>query len=301
MPTPGQRVMLRYLLPAGSTHPMTDVLGILESLEPVTVRAEDGALTTVDRSRVVALKAIPPRPVSRAAVRNLEHAAALAWPGLEQRWLGGWLLRAGGGFTGRANSVLPLGEPETADAIEQVRAWYTQRGLPARFQLPDRLTVELPGWRLSDEVVVLTADAPVVAGAPVTIADHPDEEWLSGYHYRGAPLPTQAPAVLAAVLNGRLGFGRIGDATSIQAIVRGAVTAAPDGTRWLGLTAVEVAETARRQGWGVRICAGMAAWGLEHGAQRIYVQAAADNHPALRLYTRLGFTPHHRYRYAVPA
>jgi len=57
---------------------MTDVLGILEATQPEAVRSTDGVLTTVAPSRVVALKAIPPRPVSRTAIRNLEHAAALA-------------------------------------------------------------------------------------------------------------------------------------------------------------------------------------------------------------------------------
>ena len=33
------------------------------------------------------------------------------WPPLERGELGGWMLRAAGGFTGRANSVLPLGDP----------------------------------------------------------------------------------------------------------------------------------------------------------------------------------------------
>lgn len=298
-PAPGQRVMLRYLLPAGSSHPMTDVLGTLESVNPVAVRSEDGALTTVDTDRVVALKTVPPRPVSRAAVRNLEHAAALAWPGTEQEWLGGWLLRAGGGFTGRANSVIPLGSPTGTDAVERVRAWYACRGLPARFQLPERLSVPLPGWRRYGDVVVLTADATAIAGAPVRVTDFPDEEWLGGYHYRGAALPAEAPAVLRAVLDGHLGFGRITDHAGVQAVTRAAVTTAPDGTRWLGLTAVEVATPARRQGLGVRICAGMATWGLTHGAHRTYVQVAADNHPALQLYARLGFRPHHRYRYAM--
>jgi GNAT superfamily N-acetyltransferase len=67
----------------------------------------------------------------------------------------------------------------------------------------------------------------------------------------------------------------------------------------LGLTAVEVAPSTRRQGLGTRICAGLAAWGLEHGAQKMYLQVAADNDAALVLCERLGLTTHHRYRYAT--
>ena len=291
--------MLRYLLPTGSSHPMTDVLGILRSLDPVVVQAANGALTTVDPQRVVALKAVPPRPVSTHAIRNLEHAAACAWPGLEQEWLGGWLLRAGAGFTQRANSAVPLGPPDRDHAVARVQQWYADRGLPATFQQPARLAVDLPGWRLSGELVVLTADLQPLAGPPVTVTDMLDDEWAAGCHYRDELPSVEARAVLNAVLDGHLGFGRITSDAGVQAIARGAVTLAPDGTRWLGLSAVEVARSAQRQGFGVRICAAMAAWGLAHNAHFAYVQVAADNHPALRLYARLGFTPHHRYHYAT--
>lgn len=300
MPSPGQRVVLRYRLPAGATHPMTDVLGVLRSLDPMVVQAEDGQLTTVDSHRVVALKAIPPPPVRTSAVRNLEHAAANAWPGLEQRWLGNWLLRAGAGFTQRANSVVPLGPPEIDDAVELVQQWYAERGLPARFQLPDRLSVDLPGWERTPDILVLTADLPGDDALEVPVTATPDEAWLAAYHFQGQPLPHAAPAVLSAVLDGKLGFGRIQLDDEVVAVARGAITSAPDGTRWLGLTAVEVAETRRRQGVGRRICAGMADWGHRHGARRMYLQVDARNDAALALYRSMGFTEHHRYRYASP-
>ena len=42
---------------------------------------------------------------------ELERVAAAHWRGTEEEWLGEWLLRAADGFTGRANSALPLGDP----------------------------------------------------------------------------------------------------------------------------------------------------------------------------------------------
>ncbi len=45
---------------------------------------------------------------------DLERVAAGHWRGTEEEWLGGWLLRAAEGFTGRANSALPLGDPGAA-------------------------------------------------------------------------------------------------------------------------------------------------------------------------------------------
>jgi GNAT superfamily N-acetyltransferase len=42
---------------------------------------------------------------------EIELAAARHWQAPEEGYLGEWLLRAGAGFTGRANSALPLGDP----------------------------------------------------------------------------------------------------------------------------------------------------------------------------------------------
>ena len=47
------------------------------------------------------------------------------------------MLRAAGGFTGRANSVLPLGDPgrPLPDAVRAAEAWYAERGLSPMFTL----------------------------------------------------------------------------------------------------------------------------------------------------------------------
>ena len=44
-------------------------------------------------------------------VEDLERAAALHWQARETEPLGEWRLRAAAGFTGRANSALPVGDP----------------------------------------------------------------------------------------------------------------------------------------------------------------------------------------------
>ena len=44
-------------------------------------------------------------------VEDLERAAALHWQAPETEPLGEWRLRAAAGFTGRANSALPVGDP----------------------------------------------------------------------------------------------------------------------------------------------------------------------------------------------
>jgi hypothetical protein len=58
-------------------------------------------------------------------LEQLERAAARHWQAPEQEPLGQWLLRAAQGFTGRANSALPLGDPgrPLPAAIAAVTGW----------------------------------------------------------------------------------------------------------------------------------------------------------------------------------
>ena len=65
-------------------------------------------------------------------VEDLERAAALHWQAPDQERLGEWRLRAADGFTGRANSALPLGDPglPLPAAVNAVEEWYRRRGLP---------------------------------------------------------------------------------------------------------------------------------------------------------------------------
>lgn len=112
-------MVLRYQLPPGSSHPVTDVIGVLESIEPaVVVRDAAGSAIEVEPERVVALKAVPARPVRASEIRSLELASADGWPGIEHAWIDGWLARYGHGFTGRANSAAPLGDRGTVGSLD---------------------------------------------------------------------------------------------------------------------------------------------------------------------------------------
>ncbi len=301
----GTRVTLRYRLPPGHSHPMTDVVGELIEIDDavVAVRARDGRIVRVAGERVIALKALGPRPIRTSEVRSLERAAADGWPGVEQQWIDGWLLRAGNGFTGRANSALPLEPGASAAALDQIVEWFHARDLPPVALLPDRLGDVPEGWTSRDETIVMAADISRLT-LPTEfvseIRDAPGEHWLSLYRYRGRPLPEDALDVISAVRGGVIGFARIGDASTTLAIGRGAVTDGPDGRRWVGLTAVEVAQEHRRNGLGTRVCGELVEWGRQQGATHAYLQVAAPNTGAVEMYRDVGFVEHHRYRYATP-
>ncbi|GGF94599.1 N-acetyltransferase [Rhodococcoides trifolii] len=283
---------------------MTDVIGILDRDDDVVVVvSERGERVQVTRDQVVALKELTTRPIRTSEIRALEHAAADGWPGLEQEWIDGWILKAGNGFTGRANSATPL-SPEAGDrSLETIRAWYGARGLEPRLLLPDRLGTVPAGWQAGPDVLVMAADVTDFVppqSPPVDVGVSPDEQWLGAYHYHGEPVPDTGLPVLQAVRQGTVGFIRLGETTTTLAVTRAAVTTAPDGRRWVGLTAVEVAAAHRRRGLGTLVCAAAVEWGRERGATHAYLQVESSNEAAVTMYRGLGFVDHHRYRYVVP-
>jgi len=242
-------------------------------------------------------------PAVHPGVAELERLTARSWRGLEEQPYGDWLLRAGGGFTGRANSVLVLGEPpdDLDRAVSTVERWYAARGLAARAQVPmpgaDRADAAFhrAGWTRDEDVLVLTAavrewDEP---SAPVALASNPDDAWLTGYRYRGTPLPPVARDVLLNADGPVFASIRLDpEPAPLAAVARGVLV---DG--WLCVTAVTVAEAYRRRGLATAVMAGLGAWARADGGHSCVLQVMSANAPALALYARLGFTEHHRYHY----
>ena len=294
LPLVGARVSIRYRLPTGE---FTDVIGHVQSLDPtVVLRIKSGELVSMSPADVVAVRELSDRPVRASEIRALEHAGALAWPGTEQHWLDGWLLRAGGGYTSRANSAVPLDFSATIAALPGVIEWYERRGLAPWLALPDRLVpVRAAGIKNTRVMVSDVSHAP--PHPEVTLLDRPDPGWLACYE-RDVPLP-----VLTAVIDGEVVFASaVGAAVAVSprplaAVGRGAVTTAPDGTVWLGISAVQVAAAHRRRGHARVLCQALIDWGAQRGATRAYVQVLAENTGAIALYSGLGFVLHHHHRY----
>jgi GNAT superfamily N-acetyltransferase len=247
---------------------------------------------------------------------ELERMAAAHWRGTEEEWLGEWLLRAADGFTGRANSALPLGDPglPLEAALDYVTGWYRARGLPAVMAVPLPLlpaddapavgldaALTVRGWATRPgPAFVMVADLPLAvaggglpAGAVVAADAEPDEGWIAAYHYRGTD---RQPPVLRHVLTSaqEQAFISIRAESGVLAIARLSIAGG-----WAGITAVEVDPAHRRAGLGLAITAAACAEAVARGVRQVFLQVAVDNAGARALYERCGFGYSHRYHYRV--
>ncbi|MGP3774074.1 GNAT family N-acetyltransferase [Streptomyces sp. SDT5-1] len=307
----GKRVSVRRVSGDDSAGRIfTDTVGVLTSWDDgvLLITRRNGEGVRIEESALVAGKVVPAAPARRrgpsATYPELARVASRAWRPVESERLGEWELRAAEGFTRRANSVLPLGDPGVPldEALGRVREWYEERGLPAYAQTAtgaegaqEVLCAELErrGWTREVSAELRIAALAPIGDAPeaphVVLSREPDRAWLARYQRKGAS--EVALKVLCA--GPSVWFATVpGDGEVPAAIGRCVV----DG-RWAGFAAVEVDPAQRRRGLATDVMAALARRALDEGASAAWLQVEADNEPARALYNRLGFTTHHAYHH----
>jgi GNAT superfamily N-acetyltransferase len=307
----GSRVVVRRAVGDGK---YVDVLGHLvglgdEGLEVVTGRGER---VVVPVAEVAAAKPVPAKPVPTGwevpelSADDLQRICSAGWPAAEAEPLGDWLLRAHDGLTGRANSVMAVGDPGVPfdEAIARATEWYAARDLPVLMQQPQGgpadVALQERGWPMLHVTIVQVAPLqPVLHRLRVrddvrsAIDPLPSPQWQALMH----DLDPHRPQRHLEILTGtpKVGFATVLDGVEPVGIGRVSIEG-----EWAGVTSVDVAPSARRRGIGTEVMRAMLGWAADQGATSTYLQVRARNAEALALYARLGYRTHHPYCYRVP-
>ena len=243
---------------------------------------------------------------SAAEIARLEEMGHATWPALEEVRRPGWLLRASGGATRRANSASPVGPSRLPvdDQIAGCEAWFDARRLPPIFRLTAAADpavdagLEARGYVRHAGAIIMTRAGPAgTPGAPVTIDWSPSEGWLelmAREEGRGGEMRDVLHRMLDR-LSGRAGFASIDHGEGLAAIGLGVV--ADD---FLALFMMQTQPALRRRGMGASIVAGLSEWGASHGTRHLFLQVHPNNSGALAFYEHLGFERRYEYWYRQP-
>jgi ribosomal protein S18 acetylase RimI-like enzyme len=242
------------------------------------------------------------------SITDFEKMTAQAWPARESENLDGWIMRANYGVTWRANTVLPFADLKRISlekALEVVKRYYKERGLPAAFKittasrpidLDDKL--QQRGFVKRSETYVQTISIANLLGLEtkidVRLEDELISEWTSAYSntreiddfslrtrlniMRRIPFPKRFALGIIGRHNVGVGLG----------VLQG---------EWLALFSIRTIEQYRRMGVASTINRALVKWAQEQGAKNAYLQVEASNTPALSLYNSLGFETYYNYWY----
>jgi ribosomal protein S18 acetylase RimI-like enzyme len=250
-----------------------------------------------------------------AAIREMEARAARTWPAEENVPLNGWLLRASGGVTKRANSVLTAGDgPRGSGWLEEIEAFYKARGLTPAFHVTEGSPPHLDGvlarhgYAKEAPCVLMTARADMAAAAArqaldrrhakleLRVSERADAQWLDDF-IRLEQFPAKRLKFYEGLCARMPAGTRFFSLHSEGAAIAVATVIGEDG--WGGIVNVAVDARRRGQGIGKRLMADIAEHSLSRQIDRLYLEVMANNEPALRLYMRLSFAPVYEYHYRV--
>ena len=298
----GKRVTIRLHEPTGGYR---DIVGILQSeRELITSKSKSITFSPDEIAIWREIKPLPDlagkgAPLSQRII-ELEKLSDLTWPAQEIVEYGKWRLRISDGFSMRANSVLPIGEPpiDLASAVDEITHIYREKKLKPTFSIPlpifDELDryLEQHGWNIKIDANFLIRDigAIEVSSDPqfsIEILDHPSKGWLEINSDQSLEkIMRRYPA--------RYGAVKIGE----QVIAVGRIATLGS---WSIVTRLFVNPSFRGKGVAKNLMNNLLSAAVSDGATKVALQVDNENGAALALYQSMGFTTHHKFVYRILA
>ena len=239
-----------------------------------------------------------------ATTRRLEELTLNTSPAIHQALYDGWLLRASGTDTRRANSAtaihastLPLDEK-----ITFTEAWYSTYGQRAMFRLTEAFAppemdglLAARGYSREVETFVMTCD--LSKGIPPGEYDLPpdakllersEKEGLEDSYLMKASNPElrAQDSIRQALWKGPQAFLSL---KTHHGMASTGMARFEDGH--VGIFNMRTASKARDKGYATILVAYLLAWGLEEGATTAFLQVDEANAAAIAVYRKFGFSP----------
>ena len=298
----GKRVTIRLHDPSGGYR---DIVGILQSeRELITSKSKTITFSPDEIAIWREIKPLPDlagkgAPLSQRII-ELEKLSDLTWPAQEIVEYGKWRLRISDGFSMRANSVLPIGEPpiDLASAVDEITNIYRENKLKPTFSIPlpifDELDryLEQNGWNIKIDANFLVRDIGAIEASSdpqfsIEILDYPSREWLE--------INSDQP--LEKIMRrypARYGAIKIGE----QVIAVGRIATLGG---WSIVTRLFVNPSFRGKGVAKILMNNLLSAAVSDGATKVSLQVDNENGAALALYQSMGFTVHHKFVYRILA
>ena len=250
-----------------------------------------------------------------AATKNIQRLEELTLntsPAIHQAFYDGWILRASGTDTRRANSVTTLlpSKLPLAEKIRYCEDWYRLYGQQPIFRLTEANSpVELDlllgqrGYTREVQTYVMTLDLTAESAAGeievplgAHIFERDEEQGLRDAHVLKHVEPEQQErdARRQALWKGRQLFVSLRTHHGLAATGMARIE---DGH--MGIFNMRTAEKARRKGYASMLVSYLLLWGQAQGAATGFLQVDEANAAAIAAYRKFGFSPAYSYWHRV--
>ena len=242
-------------------------------------------------------------------VQKIEELSMNALPALDTDLYDGWILRFSNGYTKRANSVNPIysSSIDVNSKIEKVEQLYLSRGLHVVYKIteysyPNDLddSLQKADYSLEGETSVQVLKLEDDRGKLTTnteIYSELNDKWLSSFYTLNG-IQEEHRLIVRQMLNKITGINCqasiIGEKGSGLSCGLGVLEG-----EYIGLYDIVTNKEYRNRGFGTEVMHCLLNWGREHGAKYAYLQVIANNLPAKKLYSKLGFIEKYKYWYRI--
>tara|TARA_B110000858_G_scaffold198514_1_gene265999 strand:+ start:13642 stop:14433 length:792 start_codon:yes stop_codon:yes gene_type:complete len=249
-------------------------------------------------------------------VMEIESAARLAWPALEEEELSFGVLRYSCGTDRRSNSLslYPHAEFETGKLIDAAEKFFTERAAVPIVKIvqPDGIAfgatadidraLELRGYEKQAPTLSMLLDLEGVLETKANFENDSIERVDVGSWLQAWCALSDRDFEKINIHKGLLEKSKLAHLFLLKQGIQGAPMSsgmAVYANQSMGLFGISTAVAHRKMGLALEIISSLLYWGVKKGARFAYLQVEESNHAAVKLYQKLGFRKSYSYWYRV--